>query len=329
MRIENREQVFLSIVIYAHNCQDVIAHTLQSIDKFIQEKFRNYELIVVNDASTDQTSTQLSGINQKLYGQLIMIELVNKHGTEIAMQAALDSSIGDLVIEIDEARLNFPVELLWDLYQECTKNSYDLVSAKPSRQYALSSNLFYTFLKSLTPKDLDLTTERCRILTRRTLNAASRIKDKCRYRKIVYRFVGCSYSIIEFEPVGKISKTASAWERGRLAMEILFTYTNVGMRINITLSLIFLLFSLLLGVYALYVYLKQAQAVAGWTSLMIFLSFGFSGVFLVLGIVSKYLQILLREIRTFPLYTVKSVQKFENYKSSQENITNSDELPTI
>ncbi len=94
-----------------------------------------------------------------------------------------------------------------------------------------------------------------------------------------------------------------------MGSDILFYFTNIGMKLCVYVALLFLLITLFGGSYAVYIYMTSANVIQGWTTLMAFLSAGFSGVFLVLAILSKYLNLALREMSSTPRYTVKSIEK--------------------
>jgi len=53
--MEDKEKVFLSVIIPAYNEEKRLPKTLEEIDKYLREKPYNYEILVVNDGSKDRT----------------------------------------------------------------------------------------------------------------------------------------------------------------------------------------------------------------------------------------------------------------------------------
>lgn len=304
-----KEPIFLSIVLYAHNNADIIESSLRKLHEFCESRFKNHEIIIINDFSTDATVERIKGISASLEKSAItVINLKHKHGIETAMQVGVDFSIGDFVIELDSAYMSYDINLLHELYVTSSQG-YDVVSLVPRLRQRFTSKLFYFLFHRLSDLEINLDSEVACILTRRAINKISLVKDKTRYRKILYKLMGYKYAAVFFQPEQSLPSTSSFAEKRKMAADILFSFTPIGMKINIFLSLAFLLFSSFLGCYALYMYITYDKIMEGWTTLMLFLSFGFSGIFLVLSILSKYFELTLKEIRTIPNQAIESIKK--------------------
>lgn len=305
----NAEPVFLSIVLYAYNNADIIIKSLKTIYDFTRKNFMQFELIILDDASTDSTITMIKEFAQTVENSKItLISLQYKHGTEKAISIGLDFSIGDFVIEMESPYINYDINMLYELFEKSAKGN-DVVSLIPENKMELTSTLFYSVFKRFSDLPIDLNTESACILTRRAINKLSQIKDKTQYRKINYKLTGYSYSSISYQPKYSVPNLHTFSERWQSALDILFSFTNVGMKINMILSLIFLLVSLFVGGYAACIYLFYDEVMEGWTTIMLVLSFGFSGIFLVFSVLSKYFELILKEIRTLPDHTIKMIEK--------------------
>lgn len=53
--MNTKEKIFISAVIYAHNSEANVIGFLKTLSDFLDQKFESYEMILVNDASTDGT----------------------------------------------------------------------------------------------------------------------------------------------------------------------------------------------------------------------------------------------------------------------------------
>jgi dolichol-phosphate mannosyltransferase len=69
------------------------------------------------------------------------------------------------------------------------------------------------------------------------------------------------------------------------------------------------MFSIFISFYSIYQYLYNEKVVAGWTTVMLFVSFSFSGIFIVLSIINKYLSTVIKEIGSMPRFTIESIDK--------------------
>jgi dolichol-phosphate mannosyltransferase len=75
--------------------------------------------------------------------------------------------------------------------------------------------------------------------------------------------------------------------------------------------MLFLAISVFMIGYALFMYFFKQAIVEGWTSLMILVAFGFSGIFFILGMLGEYIGRILIETQNRPSYTVKSVEVYK------------------
>jgi len=205
--------------------------------------------------------------------------------------------------------MDYTFETLNEIYDKAA-NGFDIVGAYPDGPQKTTSKLFYAFLKKVSYLNLELTTENLKIVSRRALNRVLDLREKTRYRKALYRYSGFPCANVKYSPVKtavRIKRSLS--ERLSLASDVIFAFSNLGMKISIILSTLFFMLSIGIGLYATVIYLTLKTVVTGWTTLSLFLSCGFSGIFLVLGILGKYLTMLLTEVQNRPSYIVRSIER--------------------
>ncbi|WP_088228886.1 glycosyltransferase family A protein [Desulfosporosinus sp. FKB] len=87
--------MFISIIMPVFNCENYV---LRAIESVINQDFDNFELIIVNDGSTDQS---LDIINQ--YNNNKNIKIINKKNTGVSdsRNRALEISSGDWILFLD------------------------------------------------------------------------------------------------------------------------------------------------------------------------------------------------------------------------------------
>ena len=91
-------------------------------------------------------------------------------------------------------------------------------------------------------------------------------------------------------------------------MDTLLLFTDVGYRLASGLSVLMMLIAIFMAVYSLVIYLS-AVPVAGWTTTILFLSIAFVGLFALLAVIIKYLQILVELIFKRKQFTFESIEK--------------------
>ena len=95
-------------------------------------------------------------------------------------------------------------------------------------------------------------------------------------------------------------------------MDTLILFTNAIQRLAFCVSLLFLFLSIGIGCYTWISYFSIRKPVEGWTPIMLFLSMGFFGVFLILTLILQYLSVVLRIVFKKKQYLIESIIKITN-----------------
>ncbi len=133
------------------------------------------------------------------------------------------------------------------------------------------------------------------------------------YRKAIYANCGLKTENIVYT-LTNVNKDIAASDRsekkyrGRLAVDSLLLFTEVGYRFSITMTVLMMLMTIFMIVYSIVIYVMSTPA-AGWTTTILFLSVAFFGIFGVLTIIIKYLQILLDLVFKRKRYSFESIEK--------------------
>ena len=266
--------------------------------------FAQYELVVVDDACTDDTVEQLRAWGREQTAPLTILRMSMYHGLENAMNAGLDAAIGDYVYEFDSTELCYPAELIIKAYQTALQGS-DIVSVCP-RTVRGGSSLFYKVFNAHSQSAYRLRTDAFRLVTRRAINRVHASSAHLPYRKAAYAASGLKMTDLEFD--GRL--TIKSKGRFNLALDSLALYTNAGFKASMTITLCMLVLALAELVYTLVVF-ATGHPVAGWTTTMFVITVGFAGLFAVLTIVVKYLSLLLELTFKQQKYLVESIEKLQ------------------
>lgn len=306
-----KETVFVSVVLYVCNDVMIVANSLKKLNYIMSKTFKNYEIIIVNDSSNDGSLDKIRNTIEKINGNTTIINLSRKHGVENAMLAGLNKSMGDFVYEIDSCQIDFPINIIPDLYKTAVKG-FDIVAGS-SKVTPITSKLFYKLINKVAYINLSLSSENIRIVSRRALNGMLNLKEKVRYRKALYAFTGFSKTKVDYEIISNINTKKRKVNRENIstALDIIVSFSNIGLKAAHYMSLIFFIFSLFMAGYAFYNYIFNKNIVEGWTTLMILISTGFAGIFFIIGIIGEYISRMLIEIQNRPFYSTKSVEIYK------------------
>lgn len=309
--IENKEKNFISIVAYIRNDEDKIVQFMKNISDILEHNFEKYEIIFVNDASSDESIKQIQK-NKVLiqHGMLQIINMSFHQGIEASMKAGIDLAIGDFVYEFDSIKNNFDKELIMKVYYR-SLNGFDIVSAVPRGVNKMSSKIFYYLFNKYSKSNYRLQTEIFRILSRRAINRVNDISQTIPYRKAIYASSGLKMDIVEYE----INETVSSFKqedtdlKKDIAVNSLILFTDIGYKISQVFSIMMILFTLIISLYTVETYLTYDEIVEGWTTIMGMICVCFFGVFFILTIIIRYLNILLSLIFKKQQYLVSSIEK--------------------
>lgn len=308
---KNKEQNFVSAVIYVHNAEDRIERFLDMVMEVMEQNFEHSEIICVNDSSEDGSLSIIRKISKA--AEKTSISVVNMsyyHGLELAMDAGMDLAIGDFVFEFDNTVADFDSSVIMEIYRHSLEG-YDIVSASPNRKERLSSRLFYRIFAKFAAVSYRMNTESFRVLSRRVINRVSSMNKTAPYRKALYANCGLKTDCIRYEVTGEWSKARDRKEqryRMDLAADALILFTEVGYRFSMTMTVVMMLMSIFMTVYSLVTYFV-IHPVEGWTTTILFLSVAFFGLFGILTIIVKYLQLLVDMVFKRKHYSFESIEK--------------------
>ena len=174
------------------------------------------------------------------------------------------------------------------------------MSAVRDKPTSLTAKLFYRLLNSVSYLNLDLNAEEFCIVSRRAMNFVLKAKEPFGYRKTLHGSSGYPCATALFKAICSDSSLleTSFFERLGRALDVLIPFPNIGASLALVFWVVFIVMSLCMGLYAINSYSFQSEAAPGWTTLSLFLSAGFSGMFLFVGILGENGCLLLMGMRS-------------------------------
>ncbi len=305
------EKNFMSAVVYVHNDEACIGDFLREVIDVMETHFEHSEIICVNDYSSDASVEVVRKVGGEAKTTTVtVLNMSYFHGLEAAMNAGVDLAIGDFVLEFDSAVLDFAPQEIMRVYRKSLEG-YDIVSASPDKKQRFTSNLFYRVFNEFTEFSYKLYSERFRVLSRRVINRISSMNKSVPYRKAVYANCGLKTINIRYT-ITKIGleKTDKMEYRYRkdLAVDSMILFTQVGYKFSVAMTIAMMVVAILVAIYSAVIYLFSTP-VAGWTTTIFFMSFAFFGLFGILTIIIRYLQILVDLVFRRKKYSFESIEK--------------------
>jgi len=309
----NKEKNFVSAIVYVRNAEKHIGDFLSVVAKALTENFEHSEIICVNDASFDN-SVQLIRDFSKDRDDLPEITILNMsffHGLEVAMNAGCDLAIGDFVFEFDTPVVDYDSSEIMNVYRKSLEG-FDVVSASADRKERGSSKLFYKIFDKYTDLSYKMHTETFRIISRRMINRVLSMNHSVPYRKALYAGSGLKSANIVYQPLTgakqePLKKEEKKYRKG-LATDSLILFTKVGYSASFALTIFMMAVAIIVAVYSVIIF-AVGHPVEGWTTTILFFAVAFFGLFAILTIVLKYLQVLVDLIFKRKKYNFEGIEK--------------------
>ena len=233
----NKEKNFVSAVVYLYNEENSVKKFLTSINELLKTNFEKYEIICVNDTSTDNTARAVEEFcDENSVKSLTMIDTSFFQGVENAMVAGLDISIGDFVFEFDSCLMDYEPTAIMEVYKK-SLTGYDIVFAVPEGASKFSSRMFYKTFNKFSNMNYKIKTQRFSIISRRGINRVKSIGVRTVYRKAVYASCGLPATDYVYKPLENAKRNDAQYPvKKNLALNSLILFTDVGYKISVGLS---------------------------------------------------------------------------------------------
>lgn len=299
--MNNLNDDYISVIVAIANDSLHAIDSLTKLQQFLRQNFKNYELILVDNCSQDGSISLV----KNNFTNISVIELSYVHTIHEALAAGIDLAVGDFIFEIENLDTVDPAGMHQIFVK--AKSGCDFVFLL-SNHKSFRSKLFYRTLGFIihNNKFLEYSTTIATIASRRGLNKLSDTGNRVIHRKVAYSLSGLN--------IGLIYSHLSSKNKRRLINDISLTidtfiyYTNVMSRLSVAVSFIFLTISAFFVLYSIYSYLTKST-VEGWASLSLISSFGFFGMFLMIAIVTKYLDHILHGISKNKSYIYSNITR--------------------
>ncbi len=300
----------LSVVVPAYNEFPVLEEFHQRISDVLGATGMSYEIIYIDDGSTDDTAVLLNRLRDE-DPAVAVIELSRNFGKEVALTAGLDHARGDAVIIID-ADLQDPPELIDEFLREW-RNGYDIVYGRRTDREGESwlkittAKWFYRVINRLSDVEIPRDSGDFRLISRRALDALLSLRETHRYMKGLYAWVGFPQKEILYLRQARAAGDSkwNYWRLWNFALEGITSFSDVPLKMSTYLGVLTSSAAFLYGLYFLVRTMVLGNPVPGYPSLILVVLF-LGGVQLIcLGIIGEYLARTYNESKSRPLYFVK------------------------
>lgn len=300
-----------SVVIPVFNSEAIIGSTIDRTVEFFTRQGWAYELILVNDGSTDR-SWQVLREKAAENPRVKAFDLLHNYGQHTALFCGLNRSKGDYVITMDDDLQNPPEEIIHLVTK--AQEGHDLVFGRfRQKQHAgyrrLGTRLINTMNQHIFDKPKDLTLSNFRIIRRDVVDRMCAYKTSYPYIPGLALMFSNNPANTWVEhhsrPVGK--SNYNLYKILELVMRIVFNYSSLPLRVVNFTGIFVAGLSFVLGVFYLARAIIVGISVPGWATLIVLLSFLNGLILLMLGMLGEYIVRLLSQVSSPQMYYIQEM----------------------
>ena len=305
----------ISVIIPCYNEQETVNRFYKEIKRVTDDILDySFEFIYVNDGSKDQTASSVKELHVK-DERVCLVDFSRNFGKEAAMLAGMELAQGDAIVIMD-VDLQDPPELvpkMIKLYEEGYENIYtrrrNREGEPPIRSFF--ANLFYKLINQMSDVEIINGARDYRLLSRRAVDELIKLKEKNRFSKGLFQWVGYDSICLEFDHVERVAGETK-WSFMKLvdyAIEGITDFSNAPLRFATYTGIVIAVISFLYLIYILIETMINGSTTAGWPSLVCIILF-LGGIQLIfLGVIGEYIGRIYNEVKERPIYIVKEVVK--------------------
>ena len=307
----------ISIVVSVFNEEGNITKLLKEIGN-AQIQDYEYEIIFVNDCSTDQSETIIKKAC-KFDSSIKLITFTRNYGHEIAMSAGMDIATGDAVIFMD-ADLQHPPHIMRDMIEKWEQGKKIVLTNRTDNQensisYKIMSTIYYKVLNSLSDFNMKANSPDFRLVDKYYIDLLKKFKENSRlFRGLLYLIDAKhdTYTIDFIAPRRFSGETKYNFSKlFNLAIDSIIAFSVKPLRISLILSSIVFALSIFYGIFIFLYWVIADTTIAGLTTQILSTIILGSANLLVLSIVGEYVGRIHLESKNRPLYTVRDAVNCE------------------
>lgn len=311
LKLNNMGNPLISIVSPEYRGEKMVSELVRRIKESVSAITDDFEIILVNDASPDNTWMEIErecAKDKRVKG----LDLSRNFGQHYAITAGLNYAKGEWVVVMDCDLQDIPEEIP-NLYQKA-QEGYDIVFARRVVKHVgfwkrFSSKAFHATLNWLSGSKTDPSIGNFGIFNQKVIKSINAIPQQIRGLQTLLDIVGFKKAFIEVEQApsarGKSSYTLK--KLFNQAFNVILARTNKPLRMTVFIGLFMSLLSFILALYNIIAKFVGIIQLNGYTTTVFSIWFVGGLMLFVMGILGLYIGKIFDQVKGHPLYVVRQV----------------------
>lgn len=306
----------ISLVCPVYNEAIVVGQFFSEVSSLFSNLGQEYEIIFVNDGSTDNTLATILQLKENNPDTTIrLIDFSRNFGKEAALSAGLEYAAGEAVIPID-VDLQDPPEVMIQMIEKW-KEGYDVVLAKRENRSSdtlskrATANWFYEFHNKIAHTPIPPNVGDYRLMDRKVVDAINQLPEKQRFMKGLFAWVGFNSTEVCYTRAERSAGETkfNGWRLWNLAIEGITGFSTMPLRIWSYVGLFISFLSFMYLTFIIFFATLHGIDVPGYASLLTVILF-IGGIQLIgMGILGEYIGRIYLETKSRPLYIINKEYK--------------------
>lgn len=321
----------VSVVVSVYNEELALREFYQDTGKILRElpQTWDYELIFVNDGSTDGSLPILSELAQK-DPKVRVINFSRNFGHEAAMIAGIDHALGDGVICMD-ADLQHPPECIPKILEKFDAG-YEVINMVRTKNRTagliknITSAAFYKLINHLSDVKFEPNASDFFAVNRAAADVLrTSYREKVRFLRGYVQSLGFNKTTLEYEARPRFAGESkySIKSLFRFSINTILCFSDLPLKLGIYSGCGVAMFGILMMIYTIYTWAKYG-APSGYATIVVLVSFMFAMLFVIVGIIGEYIAILFAELKDRPVYIIKDTKNMpESSRETRKKVTTS------
>jgi len=303
----------VSLVSPLYNEEDLIEKFYQKAVSMLETCGVSYEIILVDDGSTDGSFEKLRQIKESGPQKVTVVKLARNFGHQLAITAGIRQSQGKAVVVMD-SDLQDPLEVV-PQFIEKWKEGYDIVYGIRTERKGetffkkISAKIFYKLMKFATRFEFPENVGDFYLMDRKVVDVFNTMQEHHRFIRGMVAWMG-----FKRHGIGYVREARAAgktkfgfWRMIKFSFDAATSFSFLPLRAIAFVGLVISALSFLGILLTIYLRLFTTVTITGWSSLMTVVLFIGGIQLLSVGLIGEYVARIGDDVKARPLYTIQQV----------------------
>ena len=305
----------VSIIIPCYNEQEALPYFYDALSGVLARCELEYELLFINDGSSDDTLKVLAEFAQK-DDRVYYLSFSRNFGKEAAMYAGFCNVSGEFVAVMD-ADMQDPPELLLQMLEMLRTGEYDSVATRrvtrkgepPIRSFFAKK--FYQIINKISDADIVDGARDFRLMKREMVDAIVEMAEYNRFSKGIFGWIGFKTYWMPYENVERVAGETkwNFWKLFKYAIEGIINFSQVPLSIASWFGIGMTFISFIVLIIVVVRRVCFGDSVAGWASTICVIIFIGGIQLFCMGIMGQYISKTYMESKHRPHYIVSETNR--------------------